>query len=124
MVVYKHTNLMNQKVYIGITKYSNPQKRWKDGYGYMQNKIFFKDILKYGWNNFQHEIIAQNISIKTAQELEKFLINKYRSNNILYGYSQTSGGEYCYKCSKNIKKQKITFQEIPIDDKQLFVSDF
>lgn len=26
--VYKHTNLINNKVYIGQTSYSNPEQRW------------------------------------------------------------------------------------------------
>lgn len=31
--VYKHTNLVNGKVYIGITS-GNPQHRWNGGRGY------------------------------------------------------------------------------------------
>lgn len=128
MIVYKHTNLINQKVYIGITKHSNPNKRWKDGYGYKKNKNFYKDILKYGWNNFTHEIIANNLSIETAQELEKFLIQKYQSNIPQYGYNLNSGGGYANFSSskKKIKKKRlfINFNKIPQEDKNLYVSDF
>lgn len=31
--VYKHTNIINKKVYIGITK-QNPIERWRNGEGY------------------------------------------------------------------------------------------
>lgn len=45
-IVYKHTNLQNGKIYIGITKYGdNPNKRWRNGYGYNKNDKFFSDIV-------------------------------------------------------------------------------
>jgi hypothetical protein len=54
-IVYKHTNLINNKVYIGITKYGDdPNRRWKNGMGYDYNKKFFSDIIKFGWDNFSH----------------------------------------------------------------------
>ena len=51
--VYLHTSPTN-KYYVGITK-QNPLKRWANGRGYCKNKHFYKAILKYGWDNFQHE---------------------------------------------------------------------
>lgn len=36
--VYKHT-CPNNKVYIGITS-RKPEKRWKNGYGYIDTEIF------------------------------------------------------------------------------------
>ena len=57
-IVYKHSNLINGKNYIGITCHGeNPNLRWRNGYGYKNNDIFFSDIIKYGWDNFSHEII-------------------------------------------------------------------
>ena len=41
-IVYKHTNIINNKSYIGITMYGdNPNRRWKNGYGYIENDKFF-----------------------------------------------------------------------------------
>ena len=77
--VYIHTNLVNGKKYIGITQQAE-KERWSNGNGYRENKKFYKDIQKYGWNDgFSHEIIKENISYKEARTLEKFYISKYDS---------------------------------------------
>ena len=88
-VVYKHTNKINNKAYIGITC-QQPQKRWKNGYGYTQHQKFYSAILKYGWNNFQHQILYNNLSQKEAEEKEKQLIIIF--NTIENGYNITAGG--------------------------------
>lgn len=90
--VYKHINKINKKTYIGITC-QVPIKRWNYGYGYKRNKLFFRAILKYGWDNFNHEIIKDNLSEKEAKQLEIEIIKKTKSNNKNYGYNITNGGE-------------------------------
>lgn len=83
--VYIHTNLINGKKYVGITQQAE-KERWSNGNGYRENKKFYKDIQKYGWNDgFSHEIIKENISYKEARTLEKFYISKYDS--VLEGYN-------------------------------------
>ena len=89
--VYKHTNKSNGKVYIGIT-INEPLVRWgKNGCGY--NKQFFgKAIRKYGWDNFEHEILFENLSHEEANNREIELIQYYKSSDIKYGYNIASGG--------------------------------
>lgn len=89
--VYKHTS-PNGKIYIGITS-RNCIDRWANGKGYKNNKHFFSAILKYGWDNFVHEIVATNLSKKEAQDLEVSLIEKYSSNHPSFGYNNSAGGE-------------------------------
>lgn len=84
-IVYKHTSPSN-KVYIGITKL-NLIKRWK---GYINNTYFFRAILKYGWNNFQHEILYSELSEKEAKQIEICLIAYYNSTD---HYNKTKGGD-------------------------------
>ena len=92
--VYKHTNIINNKVYIGITK-QEPKRRWQNGYGYIDNDYFYNSIKKYGWNNFKHEILFDNLTKEQAQEKEIELIEHYKSNNRNYGYNMSKGGETC-----------------------------
>ena len=102
--VYKHTNLINGKVYIGKS-YRNPAYRWGiDGSGYLRcskghdkvdQRHFASAIKKYGWKNFKHEILFHGLSSDDAARIEKELISYYGSNNPAKGYNMTTGGEGC-----------------------------
>ena len=64
--VYKHTNKLNNKVYIGITS-RKVEVRWGvDGCGYISSPHFMSAIIKYGWDNFEHDILFENL---TKEEL-------------------------------------------------------
>ena len=85
--IYKHTNKANGKIYIGRS--NNPQKRWRNGRGYSDNKPFFEDILLYGWNNFEHEIIDEADDIAKASLLENKYIIEYDAINPEKGYNNS-----------------------------------
>lgn len=84
----------NGKRYIGITG-KKPLVRWgKNGIGYKaHNKHFYSAILKYGWDNIEHCIIASDVSKECACEIEKSLIKEYKTNNREFGYNKSTGGE-------------------------------
>lgn len=88
--VYKHTT-PSGKIYIGITK-QNVKDRWLNGKGYINNKHFYRAILKYGWNNIKHEILFNNLSLDEANNKEKELIKNFNLTNRIYGYNIQSGG--------------------------------
>ncbi len=90
--VYVHISPSN-KYYVGITK-QNIKNRWKNGSSYKQNSHFYNAIKKYGWDNFQHEVIAENLSKDEACNFEKILIKKLNSNNREFGYNKSVGGEH------------------------------
>lgn len=98
-LVYMHIS-PNNKRYIGITSHSNPKRRWKGGYGYHNNEYFYRAIKKYGWDNFQHEIIASNLSKDDACKMEIDLIEKYHTRQPKFGYNYSSGGETSKGCGK------------------------
>lgn len=88
--VYLHLNKINQKKYYGITSEKNPEDRWKKGYSH--NPHFSAAIKKYGWDNFEHIIIASNLSKKEAETMEYNLITSEQTNKTEFGYNLTSGG--------------------------------
>jgi group I intron endonuclease len=102
-VVYKHTS-PNGKVYIGITK-KKPEHRWNNGKGYKGNIYFYNAILKYGWDNFTHEVLFSNQTKEAACEIEKNLIAKYDSTNKANGYNITIGGNIPHNYGKHLKKE-------------------
>ena len=89
--VYKHTS-PSGKVYIGITS-KEPKYRWNSGHGYRQCKGFWNSIQKYGWNNFKHEILFQDLTKQAAETLERELIRQYHSTDSKYGYNILPGGD-------------------------------
>ena len=90
--VYCHTNKINNKKYIGITS-KKPEVRWNNGLGY-KKQYFWQAIQKYGWDNFEHEILYNNLTQEEAQNKEKDLIKLYQTNNNKYGYNRSDGGEF------------------------------
>ena len=70
--VYIHISPSN-KYYVGITS-KTPEERWRNGFGYYTQSYFYNAIQKYGWDNFQHEIIAENLSGEEAKKFEIKLI--------------------------------------------------
>ncbi len=92
--VYMHVNKINGKRYIGITHYKNPNKRWINGRGYFRNEHFARAIEKYGWDNFDHIVVKQNLDKKAACALERELIAKYGTQDKAKGYNITDGGEF------------------------------
>lgn len=92
--VYMHVS-PNGKVYVGIT--SKPVTvRWgTGGKEYKCNEHFWNAIQKYGWDNFEHRIVATGLSLIDACDMEVSLIAEYKSDDQSFGYNHTSGGNWC-----------------------------
>lgn len=94
--IYKHTNKIHEGFsYIGQTIYK-PTARWKaEGHGYEKSYVFRKAIEKYGWDNFDHEIIEDHIPIDKLDEREQYWIQYYHTyvgDPECKGYNMTLGG--------------------------------
>lgn len=90
--VYMHTNKINGKKYIGITC-QKPSDRWSNGNGYKNNPHFWSAIQKYGWNNFEHEILFKDLTKEEASNYEIYYIQKFQTKDTNFGYNMTDGGD-------------------------------
>lgn len=117
MIIYKVTNAVNGKVYIGQTT-QTLEKRWKNhlhDMKYNTNNKFYNAIKKYGCESFIKEVIEENIqSEEKLSNREKYWIKYY--NSYKEGYNSTIGGEISpmkykeirEKVSKSMKGRKFT----------------
>lgn len=103
-IVYKHT-APNGKIYIGQTGQKNPKRRWQNGEGYKPNAHFYNAIKKYGWDNFEHVIVADGLTKEEADWLEKFLIDYYETTDRAKGYNNTSGGDGSFEMTDEVKRK-------------------
>lgn len=109
-ILYMHKNKTNNKVYIGITSQTLANRWGSDGRRY-KTQPFYKAIEKYGWDNFEHIILKENLSKIEAEKLEQEYIKRYKSNNKKYGYNVTDGGESCTLTSEQKEwKRQLNYQ--------------
>ena len=104
--IYKITNQINNKVYIGKTNLTI-QERFKEHCRdserkNMENRPLYRAMNKYGKENFSVEQIEE-CSFEIASEREKYWIEYY--NSYKYGYNATYGGDGTQLYDYNILSQ-------------------
>ena len=89
--IYKITNILNQKSYIGKT-IRDPEIRWNEHKqdNKHPNLPLQRAFKKYGINSFSFEIIEE-VKEELLDEREKYYIKKF--NTYKQGYNATLGGE-------------------------------
>lgn len=83
------------KYYVGIT--SNPVNiRWSNGKGYQENQPRIHNaIQKYGWDAFEHYIVAEHLTESDAKNFEIALIRELNAFDGIHGYNISHGGDTC-----------------------------
>ena len=100
MIIYKTTNLINNKIYIGQDSKNNSNYF---GSGYFINRA----LKKYGKENFKKEILE---FCKTKEELnkrEEFWIEFYNSTDIKIGYNLSKKAFGIRKGFKHTEESKL-----------------
>lgn len=93
MLIYRVTNKINGKVYIGKTRQSLI-KRQRNHLKFNHLNYFQLALKKYGSENFFWEILEQNIlSENELNQKECYYIKVFKSNDKKYGYNLTEGGD-------------------------------
>ncbi len=121
--VYKITNLINNKIYIGKTydvrgrlqDHKKAAKR-KDPNDYSS---LHRAMNKYGYDNFIIEVLAEFKTDKEALKAEVKLIKKYNSMDRKVGYNLTCGGDGA-SGFKFTKKQKAKMNK---DKKEKYLGE-
>lgn len=109
-ILYMHT-APNNKRYIGITTQKFQYRCGKGGKKYCANTYFWRAIQKYGWDNFKHEILFENLTYEDACKLEQQLIAQYKTTDERFGYNLSSGGELSAIGSKRTDVQRQRYSE-------------
>lgn len=78
MIVYKITNKINGKVYIGQT-IKTLQRRWAVHKSCKRTSSLTSALKKYGHKNFTIEIIANCLDVNYLDQLETYLISAHNS---------------------------------------------
>ena len=99
MIIYKITNKINDKIYIGQTT-RNLEERWK-GHKYHKGcKVLYRAIKKYGKDNFKIESICSALDEKYLDELEINFIKIFNSLSP-NGYNLSLGGKAFFRGRKH-----------------------
>lgn len=92
MYLYRITNLINGKKYIGIT--NNYKKRWSNHKCCSDPEmVIARAIKKYGVENFQFEVLEEGLTLQEASDKEILTIKKENSL-VPNGYNVAKGGYY------------------------------
>lgn len=71
--IYQYTNLItNKPCYVGKTKRTLKQRAGRNGRYYGPCSYFWSEIQKYGWENFQGEVLTETDDEEYASLLEWF----------------------------------------------------
>lgn len=98
--IYKATNLVNHKVYIGFdskwpTRKTTHHRNLQTSQ--YEHLVFYKALRKYGWENFFWEVIYQSLDNNHCLNvMEPFFISEYKSyiwDQESNGYNMTRGGD-------------------------------
>lgn len=92
--IYKITNRLNNKVYIGQTR--NPTRRWGDhkylGKLKTSHTHLYRAMYQYGVENFSFESLVATKDQLHIDELEVEFIKNYNATNRDFGYNLEGGG--------------------------------
>lgn len=123
-IIYKHTNKLNGKIYIGQTiKHQNPNRRFKKGSetyrSYKGSTAFQNALKKYTWEGFETELLFTAFDQETLNRAEEYFINLY--NALLpNGYNSVSIVEGNIQYTEEVRakiskaaKERFAKMEIP-----------
>ena len=118
---YKISNIINDKIYIGIT--TDYKKRWREHRcsSKKSEKPLYRAMRKYSFDNFKMEIICIKNSWNDIAVIETKMIKKYDSANMKKGYNLSLGGEGAFgvkRTPEQVEAQKICISKWANENKK------
>lgn len=112
MIIYKVTNIINNKIYIGQTIHELEirKRQHENAFKYGAKNAFAKAINKYGKENFRWEIIDKANSIDELNKKEEYYIKFYHSLTTENGYNIKYGGNN--NIMPDVVKKKISIAQL------------
>ena len=110
-IVYKTTNLVNNKIYIGIHSTNDIND------GYLGSGVYlFSDLKKYGKENFKREVLYECSSRDIAAAIEASLVNEdfvYRKDtyNLKPGGCKMKNGKPKIKLRAGLDLSRLSMKE-------------
>jgi group I intron endonuclease len=116
-IIYKITNTINGKVYVGLTTQGLASRMSEHKYRLLRNKRdhkLYRAFRKHGFENFKFEAVCTALNEKDLPDLEMGFIRRYDS--FINGYNMNIGGsmvseETRNKLSEIFKGRKITWYD-------------
>lgn len=101
--IYKTTNLLNGKIYVGLSKFQPEENPEYLGSGY----ILRKAIACYGQDKFKKEILEESNNKETLLLKERYWIKKLKANHRDIGYNICEGGTWGDNWEHNPRKEEL-----------------
>ena len=120
MYIYKITNKINQKIYIGQT-WRTIKARFAQHKCSKSNMHLYNAFNKYGKDNFSIELFGQCYDQETADFIESALIEFYNSTNRNIGYNIREGGDNSKRSSESKLRMSNAQSNKQIENENLFI---
>ncbi len=104
MYIYKTTNLLNGKIYVGLSKFKPEENPEYLGSGY----ILKRAIKCYGEKSFIKEILEVCQTKEQTLERERYWIATLKANNREIGYNICEGGTWGDTWSNHPRKEELS----------------
>lgn len=109
--IYKVTNLINNKIYIG-QHYKSDNSLTELDKNYWASGIKINNAFsKYGKENFTREILCWCNNLDELNEKEKFYIKYYNTTDTLVGYNLAEGGSFGSSMLGHTEEEKAIWRK-------------
>lgn len=123
-IIYCFTNKINNKKYIGQTinpnqRYNAHKSNYQNSNNQEYNSLLHKAFRKYGFENFDYEILSKDIDdIELLNQLEIFYIKKFNTK-APNGYNVESGGKNAPKPKTLEHKKKEIWSQAKLTEEEV-----